>query len=215
MQVKICGNLDESSSNYVAQCGPDIMGWIFSHKSKRQITIASALHQINNIKQTNPHIAHWGVFAHNSIEEIVETASKIETLDAIQIVESPIFIEKLIENLQKQIQIIPSIRVAEKLTPVILEPYQNFNCCIVDAFVANQPGGTGKKINPDFLDGMNIPYFLAGGLNEQNVCDSVKVLKIKPLGVDVSSGVEKDGLPGTKDPQKVRKFIDSVRTMKK
>ena len=53
---------------------------------------------------------------------------------------------------------------------------------------------------------MTRPYFLAGGLDPENVGGAVE--KLKPYAVDVSSGIETDG---TKDPEKMRSFVRAVR----
>jgi phosphoribosylanthranilate isomerase len=53
----------------------------------------------------------------------------------------------------------------------------------------------------------NRPYFLAGGLQSQNVEQAIR--QACPRGVDVSSGVEQQ--PGVKDAQKLRDFVTSVR----
>jgi len=53
------------------------------------------------------------------------------------------------------------------------------------------------------------PYFLAGGLNPENVTEALAQLRGNlPYAVDVSSGVETDGY---KDIRKVREFIEKVR----
>jgi N-(5'phosphoribosyl)anthranilate (PRA) isomerase len=44
---------------------------------------------------------------------------------------------------------------------------------------------------------MDRPYFLAGGLNAENVEQAI--LQTHPFAVDISSGVETDGV---KDPKK-------------
>lgn len=52
-------------------------------------------------------------------------------------------------------------------------------------------GGTGKVFNWECIRGIKRPYFLAGGLEPGNVADAIK--RIRPYGVDVSSGIETDG----------------------
>jgi len=60
---------------------------------------------------------------------------------------------------------------------------------------------------PDWLKGLSAKLIVAGGLNKDNVCAVIKDLH--PFGVDVSSGVEKDG---GKDFFLMKEFIDAVRS---
>lgn len=53
---------------------------------------------------------------------------------------------------------------------------------------------------------MKRPYFLAGGLDPENVRDAVE--RLRPFGVDVSSGIETDGV---KDALKMERFVARVR----
>ena len=66
--------------------------------------------------------------------------------------------------------------------------------------------GNGKTFDWDWLAAVTRPYFLAGGLNPENV--SRAVAKLHPYAVDVSSGVETDGV---KDAIKMRAFVRAVR----
>jgi len=51
---------------------------------------------------------------------------------------------------------------------------------------------------------------VAGGLRPENVAEAV--LKLRPFGVDVASGVEAPGNPRKKDEQKLRAFVNAVRS---
>ena len=51
-------------------------------------------------------------------------------------------------------------------------------------------------------------FILAGGLEPENVARAINL--IHPDGVDVSSGVESDGVPG-KDKKKIELFVNNVR----
>ncbi len=80
---------------------------------------------------------------------------------------------------------------------------------LVDAHVAGQHGGTGQTAPWNLLAGFKpgVPLILAGGLTAENVAEAVRT--VRPYAVDVASGVERTA--GNKDPEKVRRFIDSAR----
>ena len=59
------------------------------------------------------------------------------------------------------------------------------------------PGGTGRKFNWDLIADINRPFFLAGGINRENIPEA---MRINPYCIDISSGAETDGV---KDPDKI------------
>jgi phosphoribosylanthranilate isomerase len=74
---------------------------------------------------------------------------------------------------------------------------------------ATRPGGHGTAFDWKILAGRSFarPWFLAGGLDPDNVARAVELSGARM--VDVSSGVE--SAPGIKDPARIRAFISAVR----
>jgi len=70
-------------------------------------------------------------------------------------------------------------------------------------------GGTGRthdwKLSRKIKENINIPLFLAGGLNAENVRQAIDV--VNPYGVDVCSGVRTNG---QLDENKLKAFFEKV-----
>lgn len=66
--------------------------------------------------------------------------------------------------------------------------------------------GTGTVFDWEYIRNLNRPYFLAGGLSENNVAEAIRSLH--PYAVDVSSGIETNGY---KDKIKMAAFCATVR----
>ena len=67
-------------------------------------------------------------------------------------------------------------------------------------------GGTGTRFDWSLLSGMRRPFFLAGGLDMENVVEAVR--RFHPYALDISSGIETDGM---KDKKKMAAFAAAVR----
>ncbi len=83
-------------------------------------------------------------------------------------------------------------------------PNSQADYLLFDAPVA----GSGQTFDWGQLDTTELsqPFFIAGGLNEDNVEEAIQ--HFSPFAVDVSSGVETDG---QKDHEKIRRFIERVK----
>ena len=79
---------------------------------------------------------------------------------------------------------------------------------LVDGYSEEFAGGTGARADWRLAAEIaaSFPIILAGGLDPDNV--SAAIRQVHPLGVDVSSGVEIDGV---KDASRIEQFIRAAR----
>ena len=75
-----------------------------------------------------------------------------------------------------------------------------------DGILLDSGTGSGAVFDWELVKGVKRPYFLAGGLSPENVAEAVA--RLRPFGVDVSSGIETDGV---KDTEKMAAFVAAVR----
>ena len=99
-----------------------------------------------------------------------------------------------------EIKQIPNLVLASKEIPPLDINYEYF---IYDASIGS---GIFQQF-PKWVKDMAGKVIIAGGLNKENVCSVIQ--DIKPFGIDVSSGVEKDGV---KDFMLMKEFINTVKT---
>jgi len=80
--------------------------------------------------------------------------------------------------------------------------------CLLDSDVDGILGGSGQTFDWQVARGVAAkrPIILAGGLTPESVGEAVRL--VRPWAVDVSSGVETDGL---KDPAKIRAFVEAAK----
>ena len=190
-KVKICGLSTKEAVETAVSAGADYIGFVFA-PSKRQVTVEQATELAKFIPS---HIQKVGVFVSPSREELLEAIEKVG-LDLVQIHGQ--VADDLFENLP--CASIQAVQVdGDGHVPNSLADYLLF-----DAPVA----GSGQTFDWGQLDTTELsqPFFIAGGLNEDNVEEAIQ--HFTPYAVDVSSGVESNG---QKDHEKIRRFIERVK----
>lgn len=179
---------------------PDYIGFVFA-KSKRQVSIEQA----RQLKAAlSPEIQAVGVFVNASIEEIIRIVEK-GMIDLIQLHgdEDERYIQAL--RVHTELPIIKAIRV--KNQEVIEQGAQlPVSYLLLDTYSKEMYGGTGHAFNWQMIPKIKQPFFLAGGLQIDNVVEAIQ--QAKPFCVDVSSGVETNGV---KDQQKMIEIVNQVR----
>ena len=205
--IKICGICSKNDLEQICALEPDAVGFVFWPRAKRYVRPEQV---VNWLKSIPEQIKKVGVFVEPSPSEVEAVAIACH-LDVIQIhlisndwrIERPLF-----QGLETWM----APRLDEGFKPAVIaglspEP----SVVLADSFDEKTVGGTGRQV--DVLKASQLVQMLpqcvllAGGLNPENVRDTINA--VKPWGVDVSSGVEKE--PGVKDIRKVKQFIESVR----
>jgi len=190
-KVKICGLSTKEAVKTAVSAGADYIGFVFA-PSKRQVTVEQATELAKFIPS---HIQKVGVFVSPSRAELLEAVDKVG-LDFVQVHGQ--VADDLFENLScasiQAVQVDGDGHV----------PNSQADYLLFDAPVA----GSGQTFDWGQLDTTELtqPFFIAGGLNEDNVARAIQ--HFSPFAVDVSSGVETDG---QKDHEKIRRFIERVK----
>ena len=200
-RVKICGITNLADALAAVAAGADVLGLNFYEGSPRRVSMKTAA-EIS--KQLPPFVMRAGVFV-NADEDLVTRAIGECGLSLLQFHgdEPAEFCAQFGLISMKAFR----IRDAESLKQL---PRFQTDAYLLDAFSPEARGGTGEKFNWELAveaQKFGKPVFLAGGLTPENVADAVR--KVRPFGVDVSSGVE--SAPGKKDAVKVRAFIAAAR----
>ena len=196
-KIKICGLSRIEDINYVNSSLPDYIGFVFA-PSRRRIDEKTA----SSLKERlDGRIKAVGVFVNGDIETIAGLFFG-GVIDIAQLHgdEDNDYIRRLKERCG--CPVIKSVGVGDVLPP--LPAAADF--VLFDTLSATR-GGTGKTFDWSLLRNYSgTPYFLAGGLNCENVTDARRSLA--PYCIDVSSGAETDGI---KDADKISRIVRLVR----
>lgn len=188
--IKTCGMTRLEDIAAVNEAHPDMCGFIINFpKSTRSI---SAEQQIELAARLDPTICSVGVFVDAPINQIVALA-QIGSIQAIQLHGNED--EDYIAHLRKQCTL-PIIKAFQIKNANDLAKAEASSA---DMVLLDSGQGSGKSFDWSLLKTFARPYLLAGGLNPQTIPEALNSLN--PWGVDLSSGLERNGL---KDREKIQ-----------
>ena len=202
-KIKICGMRRVDDILYVNKYRPDYAGFILSQVFKRTVDLDTFCELESRLDRD---IKRVGVFVNEPLENII--AHYADKLDVIQLHgdESAEYITKLKENCGREIWKAVRAQTSNDIERACALPVHKL---LIDSFSAKSYGGTGKRVDLDIVKNANItkPFFLAGGLNAENVNEAIA--EVQPFGVDFSSSVETDGF---KSEEKITEIVAKIRT---
>ncbi len=211
VHVKVCGLQEEAHMLAAAGAGADYVGIVFA-PGRRQVRPAQAVHLVQCLDGLPVRPAVVGVFVNEAHEKVNALAEECG-LDLIQLSgdEGSDYCAKVAHPIIKTISVFARTTVPEVVRKV--DTIREARTGQAVSFLlytgaATARGGTGRTF--DWRVACEVaarsPGMVAGGLNCTNVGDLV--LSAHPFGVDVSSGVEREG---RKDSVLIHAFVRAVR----
>jgi phosphoribosylanthranilate isomerase len=211
--LKICGTTNVRDADLIGKSGADYCGILvevsFSERSlslsqARQVALASSI--LNVILLCDPEM------------ELVERVIAEINPYAIQLHcrETPEFIQEVKNRFR--IRIWKTLHLPALPGQASPREYAEAgaDALLVDSVDTSEGferlGGTGKvadwKAAEELVRTVDLPVFLAGGINPANVARAVD--EVRPFGIDLCSGVEAS--MGRKDPEKINKLVKNFKT---
>ncbi|MEB3103814.1 phosphoribosylanthranilate isomerase [Ferviditalea candida] len=216
--VKICGLTSVGMIESMINLPIDYIGFVFA-KSRRQVSPCQAGEMLGILGRWDASPPQSvGVFVDPDLEQLERTLGEAP-LDCVQLHgrETPEFCRLVRDQFNVRVFKVFSVSADDAGTGGHreLEPFRGrIDGVFLDTCDPVLEGGTGRTFAWEKISeyhrqtqSMGIPLFVAGGLNADNVGELITAYH--PEGVDVSSGVETEGV---KDIQKIRSFLERVKT---
>ena len=214
-RFKICGLRDLSNALVAAESGADFLGFVFVEGVRRQLSPAEGGQIIYDFRTAfdgdkTPKIV--GLFANQSIGFVNRVIHQCG-LDYVQLCgdESPDFWGELDAPVIRQVKVreeLPRAEAVRLATEQVETALEAGHMALLDKHKPGALGGTGIAFDWSVAREVarDKTALVAGGLHSQNVATAIQIAN--PWGVDVSTGVETDGV---KDAEKIRAFADAVK----
>jgi phosphoribosylanthranilate isomerase len=213
-RVKICCISTVEEAALAIACGASALGLVSAMPSGPGVIRED---QIGEIAATvPPPIATFLLTSKQNAEEIVEQQRRCRT-NCIQLCDC--LTSGAHADLRRALPGIKIIQVVHVTGPESIDEAvavaPSVDAILLDsgnpALAVKELGGTGRRhdwhLSRQIREHLNIPIFLAGGLNPSNVGQAMQA--VAPFGLDLCSGVRTEG---KLDPQKLRDFFAAVHS---
>lgn len=199
-RIKICGITRPADGAAAAQAGADAIGLVFYPRSPRFLSLERALEIRDALP---PFVQVVALFVNPDAAQVAQVMGRVRpSLLQFHGEETPRFCEDFGVPYVKACRVKAGVDLLE-----YLRPFSRAAGWLLDSHVAEY-GGVGESFDWSLAPAVRErPIILSGGLAPANVAEAIR--RVKPWGVDVSSGVE--SAKGIKDAGKIAAFIAEVR----
>lgn len=204
MKIKVCGMKFPENIRQVDALQPDYLGFIFYPHSPRFVG-----YEVNEeLTKLRLSAKKTGVFVdkdYSTIKSIIQTYQ----LDAVQLHGNEL--PEMCAVLQKQVEVFKAFGLDKTFDFNLLKPYEN----IVDYFLFDTKttahGGSGETFNWQVLEKYQLktPFFISGGLSNENLEEVLKLKHPAFVGVDLNSRFEDE--PGLKNIEKLKEAFSLIK----
>jgi len=198
-RVKICGITRSADAAAAAQAGADAIGLVFYPPSPRFLSVERA-REIRDALP--PFVQSVALFVNADAAQVAQVIGRVHpAMLQFHGDEAPEFCA------QFGLPFVKACRVKKGISALeYLRPFSSAAAWLFDSHVPEY-GGVGESFDWSLVPATDKPVILSGGLSQANVAAAIR--RVKPWGVDVSSGVE--SAKGLKDAGKIAAFIAEVR----
>ena len=195
-KIKLCGMMRPSDVITAKYLGADYVGFVLTEGFRRSVGMGTCCELKGYL--TGSKVQKVGVFVDEPIEDIIKYYA--EMLDIIQLHGSED------DNYVRSLKTLIGKPVIKSFTVTSEADIEKACRSSADYILLDSGKGTGRSFDHSLIKDLSRPYFLAGGLDAQNVGGAVASLH--PYAVDASSGIETGGF---KDKNKMAAFVEAVR----
>jgi phosphoribosylanthranilate isomerase len=202
-RVKICGITNVEDARAAAGLGAWAVGMIFHDGSPRRCELEEAAAIASALRRKAELV---GVFVNAPLDEVMAVLDSVPlTIVQLHGEEGPSYAEEA--RRRTGVKVMKAARVRDGAAARALSAYRT-DFHLMDSHVPGTWGGSGQRFDWKLAaeHPHEPPLVLSGGLDADNVAEAIEVAR--PFAVDVASGVEAE--PGRKDPEKLRRFFESV-----
>jgi len=215
VKVKICGLREERDVIAAAVAGADYLGFIMA-PSRRRVSLGEARALVRSARLVGRALCAVGVFVGAAADD-VNRAADYCGFDFVQLSggEDAAYCRLLEQPAIRVLHVsrgTPAALLAADVERAEAELPAGRLLHLLDTYAGGTAGGTGCAFDWSIAREVAARHevIVAGGLNPDNVGELVRV--VQPHGVDVSTGVEREG---AKDPELIRAFVAAVRRAEK
>jgi phosphoribosylanthranilate isomerase len=198
-RIKICGIARPADARAAAEAGADAIGLVFYPPSPRYLATERAVEIRDALP---PFVQTVALFVNPDAAQVAQVIGRVRpALLQFHGEETPQFCAQFGTPYVKACRMRQGVSALEYLRPFSLAAAWLFDSHVPEY------GGVGERFDWSLVPVTGKPVILSGGLSAANVGEAVR--RVRPWGVDVSSGVE--SARGIKDAAKIAAFVAEVR----